>query len=433
MRVILILFSFLLVGKVGICQIGQPKVPQYQDVQPVAGANSNLTTGQSQQSIHPPQRNSKQEKELKQLQKDIRETKQKYPEQKIPDNEKSYYSALAELNKMAVNINNFSITEATYIVENAYYNNKYPKSNYDNSIKARVELCKQILKKEHLSESNNLALNYAIQKLYQQDNKYYNPRTKQNTIIPRLKYDFDDWHGDTAYSQMFVSKIFATNKGQCHSLPRLYLILAEKLGAKAFLSNAPEHNFIQFTDTLGHLYNFETTSGVLVSDKFMMQSGFISTAAIKSKIYLDTLSKEQMLALCYVDLANEYVSKFTYTPFVEQLAQKAVQLDPNCIQAHMLLSIVEEVKLEYYAQKLGCTKLEDIPKYPQLKAYYDEREKQYGIIDGLGYQQMPKDAYTDWLKSVEHEKTKQEAEEMQQQVNYQLQFSKVKISTTTKR
>ena len=42
-------------------------------------------------------------------------------------------------------------------------------------------------------------------------------------------YDFDDPLGQRDWSQMFVCKLLETGKGNCHSLPYLYKILAEEL------------------------------------------------------------------------------------------------------------------------------------------------------------------------------------------------------------
>ena len=430
--VLAIIFSFFWFS--AYCQIGQVQNPTYNNMQPIQmGSNAQNINNQQNRNHNVAIQNSnnyQRQKELKQLQRDINEVNPKHLKQNIPENEKVFYEAFSVLNNMS---NNFLLAEAIYIVENAYYNKQYSKDDFYSSIKVRAELCKQILKSEHLPTNNSLTINYAIQKLYQQNNKYYNSLTGRTTTIPRLTYDFNDFMGDTSYAQMFVTKLFSSGKGQCHSLPFLYLLLAEQLGAKAYLSNAPEHSFIRFPDTAGRLYNFETTSGVLVSDKFMMQSGFINVTAIKNKIYLDTLSKQQLLATCLVDLANEYVFKFGYNSFVEEVTDRILQLYPNCIQGHMLRANIANVKLEYYAKKEGAHKEEDLKKNPHLYALYQARQKQYDIIDVLGYQDMPKEAYKDWLKSVESEKNIQQAQEMKQQLKYQIQYSKVKVITKNKK
>src|SRR5690606_40795390 len=78
-----------------------------------------------------------------------------------------------------------------------------------------------------------------------------------------------DWSSDVCSSDL-----------QCHSLPLLYLILAEEMNAKAWMALAPQHAYIVFESDKG-LINFETTNGHLVDDEWIMKSGFISTNSIK--------------------------------------------------------------------------------------------------------------------------------------------------------
>jgi hypothetical protein len=417
----------------GYSQI-QPTIPAPSAFQPVSGITPNSTTTNNTQSAINQQNNqiisadqesgNQRQKPLDEIRKDVAEQNRNNPHQEIPAEAKPFYDAYSALNKMSMQ--DYSLNDAVYTVENAYYNNSYSKTSFDNSLKARTELCKQILKREHLPANNNLAINYAIQKLYQQDNKYYNSKTGKTTTIPRLKYDFNDFMGDTSYAQMFVTKLFATNKGQCHSLPLLYLLLAEQLGGKAYLSLAPEHSYIRFADTAGRLYNFETTSGVLVSDKFEMQSGFINVTAIKNKSYMDTLSKKQLLAYCLADLEMEYVSKFGYDDFVERIINRILQLYPNSIQGNIMLGNLLTAKAMTAIKQAGYPKPEDLYKYPKLYSLHQAMLKQYDVTDALGYQEMPKDAYEQWLKEVQAQRDKQEAEELQEQFNYQLQLSRLK-------
>jgi hypothetical protein len=64
---------------------------------------------------------------------------------------------------------------------------------------------------------------------------------------------------------MFVTKLLRTNSGQCHSLPLLYKLLADRLGIAARLSMAPNHSYIQVVGPDGELYSYETTNGHLIT------------------------------------------------------------------------------------------------------------------------------------------------------------------------
>ena len=122
--------------------------------------------------------------------------------------------------------------------------------------------------------------------MFSQNNIYYDTKTKKEFVAKKIAYDFDDFDGEKDWTKMFVTKLLQTNSGQCHSLPLLYLCIAEQLHAKAYLSLAPNHSFIQYFDSKGERKNFETTNGNLVNIIWLMQSNAISSIALKNKTYL---------------------------------------------------------------------------------------------------------------------------------------------------
>ena len=346
---------------------------------------------------------------------------------------KQFWDALVVLSDMNDGKRPFSITEAVYTVENAYYNNKLSKNKFYQAIESRTKLCEQIIKREVLNPDDNVTKNYAIQKLFQQDNIYNDVKTGKAIKIPRLEYDFKDFMGVSNHDQMFVSKLIQTGKGQCHSMPLLYLAIAEQLKASAYLSLAPEHSFIRFSDGDGSLYNFETTNGYVVSDKWLLQTGYITTAAIKNKIYLDTLSQKQLLAMCMYDLAMGYIYDHGYDCFVEVALKQALPIDPKGIQGQIILGNIWAAKTGKAVRYFGIKTKNDFNKNIVATTLQKRMFDSYDKIDALGYQKMPKEAYTKWLKSVNDEKEKQDQRELQKQMQYLINNSKVKFTSPNKK
>jgi len=71
---------------------------------------------------------------------------------------------------------------------------------------------------------------------------------KDSTAINGFRpyvYDFDDFMGDKDWTKQFVTKLMRTHTGNCHSLPYLYKILCEEIGAKASLVLGPNHVYIK--------------------------------------------------------------------------------------------------------------------------------------------------------------------------------------------
>lgn len=341
---------------------------------------------------------------------------------------KSFWDALIILTDMSNGSRKFSLTEAIYTVENAYFNGKLSRDQFYSAIKSRADLAKQIMKRDQLDPNNNLAKNYAIQKQFEQTNKYALPTTGKVIRVPKMEYDFHDFMGDSSHVQMFVSKLIATGKGQCHSMPLMYLAIAEQLDAQAYLSLAPEHSFIRFSDNDGSMYNYETTNGSIVSDNWMIQSGYITTTAIKNKIYLDTLSQKQLLALCIYDLAMGYIYDNGFDGFTETALKYAMPLDPNGIQGNIMLSNFWAAKTR---KAIGYQQLKTKEQFEQnaiAKAMQRKMLQSYDIIDGLGYQKMPLEAYAAWLQTVNEEKEKQDQKMLQQHLQYLIKKSKITIN-----
>jgi hypothetical protein len=333
-----------------------------------------------------------------------------------------FFNAYDEFLKL--NPDNFSITKAIYLVENAVERNKFSYEQFENAIKLRAELVKQILKREGITSNNNSVLNYGIQKLFSKTNSYYNPKTKQTVAVKPFTYDHNDYKGVKNYQQLFVSKLLKTGKGQCHSLPLLYLTIAEQLGAKAYLSLAPEHSFIQYFNTQGDRLSFEATNGNIVSSNWMLQSGFINSASLKNKIFLDTLSQRKLYARCLTDLLLAYQNQFGYDGFTNQIKEKIKQFD----NANITVSIIEEnMATQNALQKIkaaGSPPLKDLPNYPDAYNAYLKMQESYKQTDDLGFQEMPKEAYQRWLKSIDKEKKKQETREAQYKMQQEIQMLK---------
>jgi hypothetical protein len=366
--------------------------------------------------------NAQQVQALAEVERDLMEEKFYKDHLEWMEKTKSYQQAFKTLS--GFNPDSFSISKAVFTVENAFFGNKYNYESFENALKQRAELVKQILKRENLNTKNNTALNYGIMKLYQQNNNYYDKKTKQSYSVKPFRYDFEDFRGEKDYTKMFTIKMLSTGKGQCHSMPLNYLMIAEQLGAKAYLSLAPQHSFIQFADNNNNMMSFETTNGNLVSPNWLQQSGFVNANALKSKTYLDTLSQRNLYAQCLADLLLGYMDKFGYDDFAEAMRQKILQTNPNNTTANV---IDANIKTQIALQKInaaGKPKEKDLPNFPEAYQAYLNMQAAYDKVDGLGYQDMPKEAYKKWLKSIDQAKKKQENKEVLEKLQREIEYLK---------
>ena len=314
-----------------------------------------------------------------------------------------YRKAFTKLSEM--NPNDFSIKETTFIIENAFFEEKQNFDDFSKIIKQTGEFLLEKMDDFGYDKKSNVAKNYILFKFFADTLQI---KKKDLKHLP-ITYDFNDYLGRENWSNMFVTKLLRTNKGQCNSMPRLYLILAEEIGAKSFLSLSPNHSYIRFSDEVNNWYNVELTNQMFTTSSLITQSGYIKSEALLNKIYMQSLSKKELFSQLLSDLVMGYTSKFGYDEFSKVMIDKALELSPNSITANMLKSTYNTFKTQYIFQQIGVTQdnfKQKMQHYPKALETLKIMKAQYQKIDNLGYTPMPEKAYQDWLESLREEKKK---------------------------
>ncbi len=111
-------------------------------------------------------------------------------------------------------------------------------------------------------------------------------------------YDLDDPDGRDV-THKTLAYYLQTKRGNCVTMPILFLALAEKVGVEVTLTTAPRHLLIQFHDPVtGNTVNLETTSGANPQRVEWLRSQLPMTdKAIASGMYLKPLTRKQMVAV----------------------------------------------------------------------------------------------------------------------------------------
>lgn len=318
---------------------------------------------------------------------------------------------------LTLDMENFSIKAVNFDIENAYFENKLDVAEFDKTIKQSADFILAKMKERNFDPDSNTAKNFMLFEFFTQPMQVKGFKEKHFPI----KYDFEDYWGRENWAKMFVTKLLKTNTGQCHSMPLLYLILAEAIDAEAYLALSPNHSYIKFQDEKGKWYNLELTNGMLTVSSFILNNGYITAEAIQNKIYMQNLTKQQMLSQFYTDLASGYIHKFGYDEFVDKVITKALELYPTSINANMVKANYNAERLKYAVKVLGIdTKTQEgrekILNYPKAVELLEKMQMQYKVIDELGFQYMPADAYEKWLNSLNDEENKQDSEREKEQL-----------------
>lgn len=315
----------------------------------------------------------------------------------------SFYAARDEINDMLCGKRPMSLKRAVFLCENAYFDNRMSYDRFNAEIQNLKKICLLKLKEEGASLQDNMVKNLMIFRVITDEVCVKEPGTEKILTHYPMKYDFEDFYAREDASKYMVSKLLIQNTGQCHSLPLLYLILAEELGAKAHLSFSPNHSFIKIQDNQGDWHSLELTRGAIATDDFYMGSGFIRSEALRNKLYLQPLSVKELIAHSLNDLSMYYVNKYGYDEFVKQNADSVLSHFPTNLSAMQTISNYNTSIALYVLRQCNVPSPDDLPQYPQANALYRQMLEGYEKLDNLGYAEMPKEAYKEWLESLEVE------------------------------
>lgn len=328
-----------------------------------------------------------------------------------------YNDSYQTIDNMLNDRQQYSFKEAVFSVENAYYQGKLDTDKLNREIGFLKSFANAIVQSRELTykqsdkdKVSKYAAVYSIMCLIL-------PIAVKDTVIDYkpFNYDFEDVFGHKDITNLFVSKLLETKKGNCNSMPYLYKILAEELRVEANLALAPNHVYIKHQIKSEGWYNTELTSGIFPQDSWLMASGYIHLDAIKNGVFMKALNNKESLALCLFDLAQAYNRNFPDNDgeFVLKATNRALEVYPNFAKALILKAETHKEQFEKMMgkQQLGSTNPENLKKAqqdPKAKELMGLMTKEYGHIYDIGYRQMPEEMYLDWLVSLKTEREKYE-------------------------
>ncbi len=164
---------------------------------------------------------------------------------------------------------------------------------------------------------------------------YIKDSIPENNFTP-FTYDFVDYGGEKNWSKMFVSKLMKSKSGNCHSLPYLYKILCESMGADAHLALAPNHLYIKHKDEKGVWSNVELTHGGFPSDEWIIDQLSISKESLDKQVFMYPLNQKQSIVMCLYDLIQTYQWQHQDDGFTRKVLDLALVHHPENILIRML-------------------------------------------------------------------------------------------------
>lgn len=316
---------------------------------------------------------------------------------KTQQHKQLYENAYNEMTEMLQDKQPVSFKRAVFLMENAYLNGTWTYQRFNGQIVSITDKLKELVKEKHLEQFKTSG-NWAAF-------TYMTDSIPQNNFKP-YSYDFDNFLPDKDPTVGFVTKLLTTNKGNCISLPWLYKILAEEVGASASLALAPIHCYIRHKDENGKWVNLELTSGSFARDEWIMQESGVTVEQIKTGIYMNALTEKESIALVMANLAANYQFQFGASLLDFEICEEGLKFYPNSVNLLM-------VEFENYRQTLLYAGQHG---YKELE--YQTNKNLYSIdqeLIALAYKQPSKEDYANWVK--ETEKGKEESKPKQSKTN----------------
>ncbi len=307
----------------------------------------------------------------------------------------SYDYAYSEINLMLTGPKPKDLKWAVFLAENAYHENKLDYNKYCLQLDTIKTAIRRIVKDKTNYQTDKLAYNYAIFNYMKEASKYNNGRT--------CDYDFDDYLGLKDKRKVFVTKLLDTRKGNCHSLPMLYKILADEMGADAHLAIAPMHMYIKHLDYNNQWLNLELTSADFPSDGHIMSESGISIEAVKNEIYMHPMNEGQTMAYCMLYLAQNYYRQYGANDFVINACNKSLEYYPKLILAYLLKMQVYGIWLNNGLKVKGKSKSE----IAYLKGLNNKITILKNKVKKLGYKSITEEEYEQWQQESDKQKLKE--------------------------
>ncbi len=143
-----------------------------------------------------------------------------------------------------------------------------------------------------------------------------------------FSYDLADPLGQNPKSRL-LSTYIRTRKGNCVSMPILFLIIADRMELNVHLASAPLHLFVRYTDSNGADHNLEATSGGHEARAEWYRENLPMTdRAVQSGIYMRTLNKRESIAEMATTVVEFLLDEHRYREAID-VAEAILAVNPR--------------------------------------------------------------------------------------------------------
>lgn len=223
-----------------------------------------------------------------------------------------------------------------------------------------------------------------------------------------FSYDLNDPLGSKLENQL-LSAYLSTRKGNCVSMPTLFLALMERVDPDLTFRGvmAPLHLFCRLRDRqTADVWNVETTNGASPArNQWYIERMGIKQKAVDSGVYLQDLTKQEYLAELINILTRKERIRGNYGNALKYV-ELALKLNPRSVTALIQKSALSALLASEIREKAkrGGVSAADSTKFLR---YVSDYKKYIQTAIELGWEPESDNQREQYLKSIEQEKKKQ--------------------------
>lgn len=147
-----------------------------------------------------------------------------------------------------------------------------------------------------------------------------------------FQYDFSDPKGTRVHNKLLPNYL-ASKKGNCVSMPFLFIVLGQKLGIDVTAAEAPSHVFVKYRNETGQWFNLETTStGGPTADASYHAQAPMTNEAIANGVYMRPLTKKETVTVMLTTLLQHYAQQRHYGQVIA-VASLILKYHPKSVAA----------------------------------------------------------------------------------------------------
>lgn len=224
----------------------------------------------------------------------------------------------------------------------------------------------------------------------------------------QFAYDLDDPLGSNPDNKLLTTYL-SSRKGNCVTMPLLFVILGQRLGLDVTIAAAPNHLLVKFRNELGTWLNLEATSGANPAREVWIrqQSPSITDKAMENGVYLHPLTKKEAAAVVAGLLAEKYFRQEQYQRAIAAADLLLEYYPKDVTRITMKGAAYGRLARRYQAERMSASR----QGVPLPTWYYEHLSKSnyawFSKAEGLGWREETKEEkqrYLDLIRATKKDK-----------------------------